>query len=75
MPIVCDASAKATHGSLSTRSLNDYLETGTPLQNVWSMLVRNPLKPFAVYGDLKEAFLQVLIKEEDCDALRFHWIN
>lgn len=29
--------------------------------------------PIAVVGDLKKAFLQVQIRETDCDALWFHW--
>eukprot|EP00794_Sanderia_malayensis_P005856 gene5856-biopygen4856 len=71
--IVFDASAKGTEKS---PSLNDCLEPGQPLQNLlWSMLVRNRLKPVALCGDLKQAFLQVRIKEEDRDALRFHWIK
>ena len=73
MRIVFDASAKASHGS---PSLNDCLETGPPLQNLlWSVLVRNRLKPVAVCGDLKQAFLQVWIQVADRDALRFHWIK
>ena len=31
--------------------------------------------PVALCGDIKQAFLQVHIKEEDRDALRFHWIK
>ena len=37
--------------------------------------MRNRLKPVALCGDLKQAFLQIRIREEDRDALRFHWIN
>ena len=71
--IVFDASAKGTEKS---PSLNDCLEPGQPLQNLlWSVLVRNRLKPVALCGDLKQAFLQVRIREEDRDALRFHWIK
>lgn len=29
--------------------------------------------PIALTGDLKQAFLQVRIKKEERDALRFHW--
>ena len=39
------------------------------------MLVRNRLKAVAICGNLKQAFLQVRIKEEDRDGLRFHWIK
>eukprot|EP00794_Sanderia_malayensis_P007573 gene7573-biopygen6100 len=71
--IVFDASAK---GSDVSPSLNDCLEPGQPLQNLlWSVLVRNRLKPVALCGDLKQAFLQVRIREEDRDSLRFHWLK
>ena len=44
----------------SSPSLNDCLERGPPLQNqLWDVLVRNLLKPVALSGDLKQAFLQV----------------
>jgi hypothetical protein len=29
--------------------------------------------PVALTGDLKQAFLQVRIKQAERDALRFHW--
>ena len=71
--IVYDATARASDNA---PSLNDCLETGPPLQNLmWSVLVRNRFKPVALTGDLKEAFLQVRIREEDREALIFHWIR
>ena len=71
--IVFHASAKANEKS---PSLNDCLETGPALQNLlWDVLVRNRLKPIALVGDLKQAFLQVRIWMEDRDALRFHWLK
>jgi len=71
--IVFDASAKANENS---PSLNECLETGPPMQNLlWDVLVRNRLKPIALVGDLKQAFLQVRIRPEHRDALRFHWIK
>ena len=71
--IVFDASAKENEQS---PSLNDCLETGPPLQNLlWNVLVRNRLKPIALSADLKQAFLQVVIRADDRDALRFHWIK
>ena len=43
-------------------SLNDSLETGPPLQNLLrSVLVWNRLKPVALGGDIKQAFLLVQI--------------
>ncbi|XP_068723854.1 uncharacterized protein [Montipora capricornis] len=65
--IVFDASARSNERSL---------EKGLPLQNLlWDILVRNRLKPVALAGDLKQTFLQVRIRLEDRDALRFHWIK
>ena len=71
--IIYDASAR---GNVETPSLNDYLKTGPPLQNkLWSVLVRNRFQPVALARDLKQAFLQVRICEEDREVMRFHWIN
>ena len=73
MRIVYDASARANEKS---PSLNDCLETGPPLQNLmWSVLIRNRFKPVALAGDMKQAFLQIRIREADRDSLRFHWIK
>ena len=73
MRIVYDVSAREKETS---PSLNECLETGPPLQNLlWSVLVRNRLKPVALAGDLKQAFLQIRIRPEDRDSLRFHWIK
>ena len=33
------------------------------------------MRPVAITGDLKQAFLQIRIREEDRDALQFHWIK
>ena len=71
--IVYDASARA---NLKALSLNDCLETGPPLQNkLWSVLVRNRFQPVALSGDPTQAFLQVKIREEDRDVVRFHWLK
>ena len=68
--IVYDASAKANE---KEPSINDCLETSPPIQNkLWSVLTRNRFHPVALAGDLKQAFLQVQIREEDRDVLRFH---
>ena len=53
-------------------SLNDCLETGPILQNkLWSVLIRNRFQPKALGGDLKQAYLQVSIREKDRDMMRF----
>ena len=71
--VVFDASAKQDD---SSPSLNDCLETGPPLQNLLlSIIVRNRMKPIALAGDIKKAFLQVRIRPEDRNALRFHWVK
>ena len=71
--IVFDASAKPSEES---PSLNECLETGPPLQNLlWNVLVRNRVKPVALTVDIKQAFLQVRIRAEDRDVLRFYWIK
>ena len=71
--IVFDASAKPSEES---PSFNECLETGPPLQNLlWNVLVRNRVKPVALTADIKQAFLQVRIRAEDRDVLRFHWIK
>jgi len=55
-------------------SLNDCLHPGRPLQNLlWSLLVRSQFYRVLLTGDLQKASLQVRIKEEERDALRFHW--
>ena len=69
--IVYDASAKESNHH---PSLNDCLYPGPPLQNLlWSILVRSRFYPVLLTGDLEKAFLQVRIKEEERDALRFFW--
>ena len=71
--IVYDASARENSRSFS---LNDCLETGSALQILlWSVLIRTRFKPIALCGDLQKVFLQIRIKTDDCDALRFHWIK
>jgi len=71
--IVYDTSARANR---EAPSLNECLETGPPSQNkLWSVLIRNRFHPVALAGDLKQAFLQVRIREEDRDVMRFHWLK
>lgn len=69
--IVYDASAREKDNQ---PSLNDCLHPGPPLQNrLWDILVRSRFYPILLTGDLKKAFLQVRIKKEERDSLRFHW--
>ena len=71
--IVYDASARENQNS---PSLNECLETGPPLQNhLWQVLIRGRFHPVALTGDLKQAFLQVRIREEDRDVMRFYWFK
>lgn len=71
--IVYDASARASE---KAPSLNECLHVGPPLQNkLWAVLVRARFQPVALTGDMKQAFLQIRIREEDRDTLRFHWIS
>ena len=70
--IVYDASARAQPDA---PSLNECLHAGPPLQNeLWSVLVRSRLHPVALAGDIRQAFLQIRIRESERDALRFHWL-
>jgi hypothetical protein len=67
---VFDASAKC--GGLP--SLNDCLEKGPNLiELVPDVLTRFRLKRFGVVSDIKKAFLQVSVRREDRDFLRFLW--
>ena len=71
--IVYDASAKVNDDN---PSLNDCLEIGPPLQRrLLDILLRNRVKPVLLAGDIKQAFLQIVIKETERDVLRFLWIN
>lgn len=71
--VVYDASACANSGA---PSLNECLNPGPCLQNqLWNVLVCARFHPVAIAGDIKQAFLQVRIQEEDHDVLRFHWLR
>ena len=51
------------------------IKTETKQNLLWNVLVRNRLQPIALTADIKQAFLQVRIRAEDRDVLRFHWIK
>ena len=69
--VVYNASAKSDS---ATPSLNDCLCAGPPLQNkLWDVLVQHTAFPLMVSSDIRQAFLQIRVKEEERDVLRFHW--
>ena len=71
--IVYDASAKSSSKNVS---LNECLETGSPLQNlIWDILTRSRFRPILLCGDIENAFLQIPIRESERDALHFHWVQ
>ncbi|XP_049866070.1 uncharacterized protein LOC126366823 [Pectinophora gossypiella] len=67
--IVHDAAAKYRNVCL-----NDHLLTGPDLlQSLPGVLMRFRRHPIAVTADIAEMFMQVKIREEDRDALRYLW--
>ena len=73
MRIVYDVSARAKP---TAPSLNECLNVGLPLQNqLWKVIVRGRFHAVAIAGDIKKVFLQVRVRKEDRDVLRFHWVN
>ena len=71
--IVSDASARAHD---KAPSLKDCLHAGPPLQNqLLAVLIRAPFHSVLTTGDMKQAVLQVRIREQDRDVMRFHWIT
>ncbi|XP_074040766.1 uncharacterized protein [Leptinotarsa decemlineata] len=67
--IVFDASVRS-HGV----SLNDNLLTGPDLYNSMNDILLNfRIKKYAFTADIKEMFLQVKVRPEDCSAQRILW--
>ena len=68
--IVFDAAAKDGTGP----SLNDCLHSGSNLNpELMAVLLRFRLKKVAFIGDIEKAFLQVSVRPQDRDAIRFLW--
>ena len=73
MRIVYDCSSKTND---EVPSLNDCLETGPSLQPLlFDILVRNRFRRYCVTGDVKKAFLQIMIRRCDRDAQRVLWYD
>ena len=69
--VVYDASTKP---DASSPSLNECLNPGPSLQNkLWDVMVQQLAFPVMVSSDIRQAFLQIRVKEHDRDVLRFHW--
>lgn len=70
--VVFDASS---HGPEYT-SLNEHLEKGPRLlADLTTLLIKFRLHPIALTADIEKAFLQICIREQDRDALRFLWFK
>lgn len=55
-------------------SLNECLYPSPMLQSkLWDVLVGQHFRPVAIFGDIQKAFLQIQIKEQEHDAIHFHW--
>ncbi|XP_064465083.1 uncharacterized protein LOC135376504 [Ornithodoros turicata] len=58
----------------STKSLNDCLEVGPNLNpDVVELMINFRINKVALVADVEKAFLQIQVKEDDRDALRYLW--
>ncbi|XP_037284015.1 uncharacterized protein LOC119176761 [Rhipicephalus microplus] len=72
MRVVFDASSRAR----GCKFLKECLENGDNLcQDLVRVLLRFRMHPIAIMTDIKKAFLQILINEENLDAFRFLWFE
>ena len=73
MRIVYDCSSRA---KAQSPSLNDWLETGPPLQPLlFGILLRNRMRKYCVTRDIQKAFLQIRVHEQDRDVQRVLWYD
>ena len=57
---------------LLRHQINECMYTGPSLQPLlWDIMIRSRMSENLLLGDIKKAFLQIGIKEEDRDAFRF----
>ena len=71
--VVFDGSAKENE---SKQSINDHLNTGPNfIPSLFDTLVKFRCYPIALTADIEKAFLQIEIKPEDRDKLRFLWMD
>ena len=72
MRIVYNASARR----IGNISLNDALESGPCLlPKIFDIIVRFRSYKYAIISDIKAAFLQIRVAEEDRNYLRFLWVD
>ena len=70
--VVYDASSKSRSGY----SLNDCLEKGPSLQNeLGDILIRTRFEPVILCADIEKVFLQIRIKENERESLKFNWVE
>ena len=69
--IVYDASS-----SIEGPSLNQYLETGVNLlPELVDILIRFRSYKAALISDIKQAFLNMPVKDSDCNFIQFLWVK
>ena len=70
--VVFDGSAKSSKDDLS---LNECLEKGPNLPNLFDTIVKFRGYPVGLVADVEKAFYQILIAPDDRKLLRFLWVD